>query len=266
MPSLSNHQSGLSTKVLLVGDSGAGKTGALTSLVEAGYKLRILDFDNGLDSLRMQIEQRCPEKISNVDYFTLRDKYKSSPSGPILDGMPVAFTRAVNLLDKWKDGDVDLGRSSDWGEDVVVVLDSLTFLSESAFNWATAMNPSAKDRRQIYGAAQEAVENVISLMTSANMKPNVVVVAHIKYMERADGSQKGYPTSIGNALSPKIPAYFNSVVLCETQGFGQSQKRILRIQSTALVDTKSPASYKLPGTLPIENGLADFFRANRGGK
>jgi len=84
-------------------------------------------------------------------------------------------------------------------------------------------------------------------------------------MERPDGSQKGYPTSIGNALSPKIPAYFNNVVLCETQGFGASLKRILRVQSTAMVDTKSPASFRLPGTLPIESGLADFFKANKGG-
>lgn len=265
MPSLASHQSSATTKMLLIGDSGSGKTGALTSLVEAGYKLRILDFDNGLDSLVAQVNQRCKEKMNNVDFFSLRDKLKSSPTGPILDGMPTAFTRAVNLLDRWKYDDVDLGKSSDWGDDVVVVIDSLTFLSEAAFNWATAMNPTAKDRRQIYGAAQEAVENVISLMTSSNMKPNVIIIAHIKYMDRPDGTQKGYPTSIGNALSPKIPAFFNNVVLCETQGFGQSLKRILRVQTTALVDTKSPASFKLPPTLPIESGLADFFKASKGG-
>lgn len=264
MPSLAEHQSASTTKMLLIGDSGSGKTGALTSLVEAGYKLRVLDFDNGLDSLVAQVRQRCSENLSNVEFITLRDKYKGSPTGPILDGVPTAFSKGIQLLDRWKDGDLDLGRSADWGEDVVLVIDSLTFLSEAAFNWATAMNPSAKDRRQIYGAAQEAVENVISLLTSSNMKPNVVVIAHVKYMERPDGSQKGYPTSIGNALSPKIPAYFNNVVLCETQGFGASLKRILRIQSTAMVDTKSPASFRLPGTLPIESGLADFFRANQG--
>ena len=250
--------------MLLIGDSGSGKTGALTSLVEAGYRLRVLDFDNGLDSLVAQIHQRCPEKVSNVEFFTLRDKYKGSPTGPILDGMPTAFTKGIQLLDRWKDGDLDLGKPSEWGEDDVVVIDSLTFLSEAAFNWAQAMNPSAKDRRQIYGAAQEAVENVISLLTGSNMKPNVVVIAHVKYMDRPDGTQKGYPTSIGNALSPKIPAYFNNVVLCETQGFGASIKRLLRIQTTALVDTKSPASFKLAPTLPLESGLADFFKANRG--
>ena len=49
MPNLSKHQSSEFTKLLLMGDSKSGKTGALASLVLAGYKLRILDFDNGLE-------------------------------------------------------------------------------------------------------------------------------------------------------------------------------------------------------------------------
>ena len=52
MPSLSAHQSNDYVKLLLCGDSGSGKSGALASLVGAGYKLRILDMDNGLDSLK----------------------------------------------------------------------------------------------------------------------------------------------------------------------------------------------------------------------
>ena len=55
MPSLANHQSNEFTKLLIEGDSGSGKTGALASLVKAGYKLRILDMDNGLDALKQTI-------------------------------------------------------------------------------------------------------------------------------------------------------------------------------------------------------------------
>ena len=60
MSSLADHQSSELTKVLVIGDSKSGKTGALTSLVAAGYKLRILDFDNLLDPLRAFIERECP--------------------------------------------------------------------------------------------------------------------------------------------------------------------------------------------------------------
>ena len=51
MPKGSAHTSAIITKMLLIGASGSGKTGALASLAAAGYKLRILDYDNGLDFL-----------------------------------------------------------------------------------------------------------------------------------------------------------------------------------------------------------------------
>ena len=266
MPSLDQHQSSTTTKLLLIGFSGSGKTGALTSLVEKGYKLRILDFDNGLDSLVIQCRKRCPDKLANVSFVSLRDKIKGTQAGPILDGQPTAFTRSMQLLDRWKDGDVDLGKPGDWGEDTVVVVDSLTFLSEAAFNWATAMNPGAKDKRQIYGAAQAAIENAIAMLTGDNFKTNVVVISHIKFLEQADGTNKGFPTTVGNALSPKIPAYFNNVALCETKSSGASAQRVLRTVSTGLVDLKSPASFTMAPELPIATALADFFKTNRGEK
>jgi hypothetical protein len=264
MPSLSNHQSAKNTKLMLIGTSGSGKTGALVSLVKAGYKLRILDFDNGLDSLVTLAHRECPDKLGNVEYISLRDKLKGSQSGPILDGLPTAFTRAMQLLDRWKDGDNDLGRPSEWGDDTIVVIDSLTFMSNAAFNWATAMNPGAKDKRQIYGASQEAVEHAIALLTGETFRTNVIVISHIKFIEQPDGSQKGFPTTVGNALSPKLPAYFNNVALCETKGGGAALKRVLRTVSTGMIDLKSPASFKLAPELPIETALADFFKSNRG--
>src|SRR5262252_9685406 len=51
MPGLEDHQSNDFVKMLLIGDAQAGKTGSLVSLVKAGYRLRILDFDNKLDVL-----------------------------------------------------------------------------------------------------------------------------------------------------------------------------------------------------------------------
>jgi hypothetical protein len=48
--------------MLAIGDSKAGKTGALVSLVQAGYKLAIiLDLDNLLDVLAGYINQKSPE-------------------------------------------------------------------------------------------------------------------------------------------------------------------------------------------------------------
>lgn len=234
------------------------------SLVKAGYNLRILDFDNGLDSLVTLVRRECPDRLDSIQFVSLRDKIKGSPTGPVMDGMPTAFTRAMQLLDRWKEGETDLGKPADWGDNDVVVVDSLTFLSECAFHWAEAMNPGAKDKRQIYGHAQGAIENAIALLTSDSFKPNVIVISHIKFIDQPDGSTKGFPTAVGNAILPKLPAYFNHVVLCETKGSGSSLKRVLKTVSTATVDLKSSASFKLAPELPIETGLFDLFKAVRG--
>ena len=64
MPILSNHQSSEFTKLLLMGDSKSGKTGSLAPLTRK-YKLRILDYDNGLDALA-QVVKRTPLPNSTV--------------------------------------------------------------------------------------------------------------------------------------------------------------------------------------------------------
>lgn len=267
MTSLAKHQSRTSTKLLLMGFPGTGKTGALTSLVQAGYKLRILDFDNGLDVLSQFVAKFAPDKLDNVEFRTLRDKYKTTPqiAGSQIDGSPVAFPEGLKMLDHWKytaeDGTaVDLGRPAEWPDDTVLVVDSSTMIGDAAFNWAHFMNPGAKDMRAVYKLAQDAFENMIALLTSAQFKPNVIVISHIRYIQNeTDGAIKGFPTAIGQALGPVIPAYFNSVALMEVVG----GKRTLRVTPTALIDLKNPAPFKLTEALPIETGLAKFFEAVR---
>lgn len=263
MPLLSHHQSNEFTKLLLMGDSGSGKTGAIAPLVCAGYKPRILDYDNGLETLKTFILHTCPKAIDNVEYRTLRDKRKASALGPVLSGPARAFTDGLKMLDRWKytDGvEVDLGVPAEWGADSILVLDSLTFMSDAAMEWADLMVPSGrsgeKDRRAVYGVAQDAVEKVLALLTSESFRTNVIVISHIRYIENPDGSRKGYPTAVGQALSPVIPRYFNSVALCTTN---QGGKRTIQTATTAMIDLKNPKPFEMAKSFPIESGLADFF-------
>jgi hypothetical protein len=259
MPSLANHQSNSFTKILLCGDSGSGKSGALTSLVKAGYKLRILDMDNGLDSLKTFVEKECPDKLGNVEFRTLRDEYTSGAGGPTVK-KPKAFVDALKMLDHWKYDDCDLGDPSSFGPDCIVVVDSLSFLSDAAFDWAVGLNPTAKDPRQWYGAAQQAIESVLALLTSPNFGTNVIVTAHIRYVENPDGTKKGYPNSVGSALGPTIPRYFNNWAQCENKG----GKRSIVTGATAMLDLKNTKPFEMAKTYPIETGLADFFGVLRG--
>ena len=246
-----------------MGDSKSGKTGALASLVLAGYKLRILDFDNGLDILATIIRNADPKKLENVEFRTLRDKYISTPNGPIV-GTATAFIEGIKLLDRWKYGDTDLGVPAEWGPDIIVVVDSLTFLSDSAWNFREPLVPRSRDGkydiRAVYKDAQDAISGVLALLTSENFRTNVIVISHVRYVDNPDGTKKGYPTSVGAALSPEIPRYFNSVALTQT---GPGGKRFIQTTATAMIDLANPASFKMLPTLPIETGLATFFSTLR---
>ena len=268
MPTLEKHQSNEYTKLLCLGDSGSGKTGGLAPLVNAGYHLRILDMDNGLESLKQQVLRLCPEKIANVESRTLRDKRKASPSGPIIDGPPKAFIEAIRMLDRWRyvDGgnEIDLGVPAEWGPDVILIIDSLTFLSDAAYDWREPLTPKGKegkyDQRAVYKDAQDAIESVLALVTSEAFRTNVIVTSHVKYVDNPDGTKKGYPTAVGSALSPQIPRYFNTVALFQTKAGG---KRTLHTAATAMIDLKNPKPFAIEKEYPIETGMADVFAALR---
>ena len=265
MPSLTKHKSFEYTKLLIEGDSGTGKSGSLASLAGAGYNLRVLDYDNGLESLKQFILHDYPDALDRVDYRTLRDVRRASAAGPIVTAK--AFVAGLKMLDNWKytssDGeDIDLGKPAEWGPECILVIDSLTFMSDAAYDWAEplAMNEKGKvDKRQIFGMAQEAIENVLALLTSESFETNVIVMSHIKYLDTPDGNTKAYPTSVGRALSPVIPRYFNTVVQCVTI----NGRRSFRTKATPLIDLKNPAPFKMKSTFPLGTGLADIFKVLR---
>jgi hypothetical protein len=256
MPSLSDHSASPLVKMMLIGNSGAGKTGALTSLVRAGYRVRILDLDSGLDALVNHVKQECPERLASIDYMSFRDAWKIGPAGPTVVGAPKAFTGAVKALDKWEDG----SEPATWGAETVLVIDSLTNLGRAAFAWAKQMNPTAKEPRQWYFAAQDAMENVISSATADDFRTNLIVMSHIDLVTLPDGSTQGFATAIGKALGPKLPRYFNTLVALETKGQGKAVQRVLRTLPTALLGTlKNPAPMRIEAEYPISTGLADLF-------
>lgn len=267
MASLADHQSNEFTKLLAIGTAKTGKTGSLVSLVKAGYKLRILDTDNLLDILKHMVLKECPEFINNIEFRTVRDKYKNGPTGVVIDGKPKAWTDALKLLNHWKytedNGvEVDLGVPAEWGPDCILVVDSLSRLCDAAYAFHYSMipgDPAKYDGRAIYKNAQDDVEKQLASLTSKGFKTNLIVIAHVTYLEQPDGSTKGFPQGVGNKLSPKIPSYFPSVVLY-TNKLG---KRTIQTNTTPLMDLANPAPFEMAPSYPIETGLAEFFSVLR---
>lgn len=249
-------------KIILVGDSGAGKTGALASLVPH-YDLRILDFDMGTEALINIVKRECPDRLSSISIMSFRDKTKLTNTGPKLVGSAQAWQGAMKALDKWEDGTTP----SEWGPKAVLVIDSLTLASQQALNMVKGIMVGVEHRLPLIGRTQDFIRDMLSGVTDKDFKTNVIIISHIDRRETTDDKGKVLEVkeqvkAIGEALGADIPIYFNTMVLSEPAGFGASAKRKLKTVSTYTLKLKNPGVL-LPD-YPIETGLADIFKALKG--
>lgn len=268
MSSLEDHQSNNFVKLLLLGDAKAGKTGSLVSLVKAGYKLRILDFDNLLDPLKYFIKRECPDLIGNVEYRSLRDKRKAGSLGLMISGTPKAYIDAVKLLERWKykedEVETDLGVPADWGPDCILVIDSLSRLCDAAYDYHDAIMPAGrsgdKDGRAVFHEAQKAITSMLSMLTGPGMETNIIVIAHGAYYDLPDKTTKIFPQGVGQKLGPRIPQFFPNYIRYKNE----NGKRSIQLKSDTMIDLANAAPFAMPDkSLPIETGLAEFFAVLR---
>lgn len=268
MPSLTAHHSSEIIKMLYIGDSGAGKTGSLASLAGAGYNLRIIDCDNGLDPLANILQDpRSPYpkgSAERVHFQTIREARKNV-GGRMIPKSAKAWNRAMTLLSHWKneDGSEDLGPIADWGPRDILVIDSLSFLSQYALNAVLALNARLGQHPQLqdWGAGQTLVEGFLDSITSDDIGCHVILICHVAFIGEDNGPTKGYPRTLGKALPPKVGTYFNNALMAQTKGQGANQRRVIHTNTTGLVELKNSAPLRVQKEYPLESGLADYFKA-----
>jgi hypothetical protein len=249
-------------KILLMGDSGAGKTGSLASLAIAKYNVRIVDFDNGCAIFR-DPSILPPEFRSYLEWETCTDKYKTI-GGRIFPDTATAWLRASKLLGSWG----DYGNVSGWTSRDVLVIDSTTFAGRAAMNFHLSINarlaipPDWKD----YRFAQDHIANLLMLLYSDSIKCNVICISHVDYHAPPGSTReerekqeifRGYPTAVGAALGPKMGRNFNAVLLARTEG----NTRSIWTSSRDSIELKTTAPSKIKPVYPLSTGLADYFAA-----
>jgi len=291
MPALGQHHSSEVTKLLLIGDSSAGKSGSLASLAAADYKLRILDFDNGMDVLKHWLSHpkspyviQNPKAIENVHYVTLTDPLKVGLDGKLHYTKAQAWAKAMNLLHHWKEGDIDLGKITSWTAQDILVIDSLSMCTTTAHTHHLAMNgklaatPTQNEARRDVGVSQNYIRDLLNLLYDKEIKCNVIVTSHVTFVTEQGTAPKpeepnsggmpiGYPSSIGRALSPHIPRWFNNMLIVRAEGAGTMVKRkiytIPQVVGGQMISSKVSAPLAVASSYPLETGLADFFKAIR---
>lgn len=275
-------------KGLIMGRPRSGKTGAFAALANAGYKLRIIDFDGNLQSLVTYVR---PEFKANVDVVTLEDKFVMDAGMPMADGVPEAFAKGFKLLDRWaytaKDGTkVDLGSSREWGPDTVVILDSVTGQAAAALNRFRKLNKTT-DMRKLSGGAQDAQLAFVENATSGKFEWHFFAISHLKLIgprdieipKDADPEEEAlklaqmegqakipyreYPSAAGQQLPKVYASHFDMVLLAEirmSSGTGQP-RRVLTWTPREDIDLSLAvdSSLGLKDPLPLETGLATIM-------
>ncbi len=265
MPSLSNHQSAQTTKLLFIGDTGSGKTGALASLAKAGYNIRVIDLDNGLDVLNNLLTHPTSpygrEALERVKFSTITDPYKNL-AGRLVPVRATCWQRVVALLTDWKTPEESLGPITSWTGQDVLVIDSLTMLANAAMNFVLAMNTrlGQQPHQSDWYQGQQMLESLVQMLYDEGVKCNVIINCHITYIGEDNGPQRGYPATLGKALSPKIGRYFNSVLMARAVGSGASVKRKILTRSQPMIELKNTAPLQVKDEYPLETGLAEYFR------
>lgn len=267
MASLDESPNANRATVLMIGNNGSGKTGALASLALAGYKIRIADADNGHEILKNVLTPAKDRKLyskftdaellaarARIDVETCQDFY-TGKAGNLLPKLPLTgFSRLCKVLDDWP----GLGKPAEWGTDTVLVLDSLTLAGRYTMNHVLNLNMHLGKPAQLqhWGAAMALQEDMVAMMT-ASFKCHIIVMAHIAFLD-ADGdiAKQGFPSALGNKLPPKIGSYFNSTLHADKTPQGD---KIIRTVTKGLVNCKTSAPGKVPSVLPLETGLADYF-------
>jgi hypothetical protein len=265
MPKLSDHQSQDTTKMLLIGDTGAGKSGSLASLADAGYNLRILDLDNGIDILRSLLTDPksgySKESLARVDYETITDPMKNV-AGKLIPAKATQWQRAIKLLDNWKTETADFGPISSWTPKDVLVIDSLTMLSNAAMNFVLSMNArlGQKPHQSDWFDGQIMLEGLFQMLYDEGVKCNVIVTSHIVFIGEENGPQRGYPSALGSKFPPKIGRYFNTMLLAKSSGSGVGIKQKIYTRTQGMIELKNTAPGKVQPDYPLETGLAQYFR------
>lgn len=295
-------------KVIVLGKSGAGKTGSLAALVAEGYNIRIVDTDKGIRLLRSLltddhypyarlIRSRGIDLNMAVRYIPidtamrLRTVTKRTPNGnstteKMLAPMDAkAWDKAIDLLDDWKDGDLNLGSIRTWTPKDVLVFDSGSTLAMNAYYRSQAMNgrlgaaETGYDFMHDVKEAQTSIRRLLELIYDSSIKCNVVYITHITWVDETQGvaarpkepsrdgaivlsNPDGYPSAIGRALSPHMGKYFNDMYVARSEGSGLSVRRTLSTVPQDGVTAKN--SVYLEREYPITTGLASIFAALRG--
>lgn len=219
-------------KVLLMGDSGTGKTHAIRTLIDVGvtpfviateqnciqtlkdipagkwhYKFINAQPENNWGNLQDMLSK--VNKLSYENLTKVQDPNKSSYN-QLLD---VLTTCNKFVCDCHKE---DFGDVSLWDNSRALVIDGLSGLSDMAMGLTVGNKPvrSMPD----WGVSQNSLKSIIAQLTTAVRCP-FILIAHIdREKDEITGGTSVTVKTLGQKLGPDLPRMFSDVIRAKREG------------------------------------------------
>lgn len=273
-----------------IGYPGSGKTGALASLANAGYKIRILSFEGNYEPLLNYVDDRA---LDNIDIAVLQDKIDDGDHYLSVAGIPQAFNKALKLMNEWKytdeDGvEINLGKPPEWGPDTVLVDDSLTSMAAAIKRRAIKMSKVSpiSMTSAVWGLAVADLEQFIEKQKAMKNGYHLIVNCHKQMLGPSDFlSQDDKKRGNEDVLEKKIEVIRDGLIptriypvsatkpnaqnihgalpimleFVKVEQMGRT-RYVIETRGGPEIDVKIPSA-KVKATYPIETGLAEIFEA-----
>lgn len=267
-----------------------GKTGAIVALLNAGYKVRVLDFEGNYDVL---LKFAKPEALKNLDIVTIQDKQASDGATPFDSTeapKEMGYSRALQQLKDWKTTNekgepITLGAAYTWGPDVVLVIDNLTRLGEMSNRRARRIKnqKAGQSTANTWGLAVDELVAFLQWLTRKTNKFHLVVLAHwqmlgpevpmssssedteIKDLKTQIATERAamletklFPKGVTKENSRNIGSFLPVLLEAKRIVKGTKVERVLLTETDEAIDLAFP----VPGAdkqYPISTGLATIF-------
>lgn len=251
-------------KVMLLGETGAGKTHAIATLVAAGLKPFILFTEPGMATMAKAMHDLGLDEDSvhwkyisqaSQDWNVMLDMSKKIGTfsyealAKMTDPNRNKFGQWFNLLSSCANFVCDrtgesFGNVSDWNTDRVLVIDSLSGLNQMSMDLVVGAKPTKA--QPDWMVAMDNLERFINKITT-DLRCHVVLTGHIEpEKNEVTGGIQLMVSTLGRRLAPKLPRNFDDVIHCVREGTDFHWSTTTH--NMALKGRYAPVAAKLPAS------------------
>lgn len=219
------------TNTLLLGATGSGKTYSLRSLVTSGVQTFVLFTEPGMRTISdipctegLHWRYISPALSSFTDMASTADKVNRSFDLESLTKIKnwdktkhrqwLEVITSMNSFTCDRCG-VNFGGIDEWKTDRAIAIDSLSGLSIMAMDFVAGPKPVKAPAD--WGTAMDQLERFLNRMCTGT-QCHFILTAHLeRERDEVSGGIQLMASTLGQKLAPKIPRYFDDVILCRRE-------------------------------------------------